>query len=632
MFRRFASREGNDTMSLLGNAAIARGAMEAGVQFVAAYPGTPSTEIVEALRSVGKELDIYVEWSVNEKVAMEVAASAAISGLRTLFAAKHVGLNVAADPMMTLSLSLGIVGGMVIVVADDPSCHSSQNEQDSRFMARMANMPCLEPADIEEAKDMTSHAFDISEQFGVPMMVRSTTRISHSKGNVTLEPILDEKREPNFQKDYKRWVCIPSNTRVNHERVINQRDQIREWLPGSGLNFIDNADAEKKEYGIVTSGISYSYIKEALDFLGVEVPILKFGMVWPIERKILSDFADMVDKIIVIEEVEPYLETIIAHELTILNKKNELLGKYRGEVTPRTLELNGLLVAKGLQTYLGGTLPPQPDHTIYESIIPHIPNRPPVLCAGCPHRNTFRAMRKAIGSKGIYNSDIGCYTLGDPNLTNTCLDMGGSIAMASGFGKLYTDRPVVAIIGDSTFFHSGMTGLVNAVYNKSRLLLTIVDNRITAMTGMQDNPGSGKTALGDAAPIIDIEGICKAVGANYVKTIDPFDLHAIEATFKEAIETLDDGVAVIVSRQACAMEERRIRRKEGIIKFYTIDADLCDGCGRCIRIGCPAIEPSEELNEKGKPKMIIDPEVCNACGLCVYECTRDAIQLVEIAK
>jgi len=566
---------------LSGNEAVARGAYEAGARFAAAYPGTPSTEILEEIAS--SYPDIYSEWSVNEKVALEVAIGASLGGIRALVAMKHVGLNVAADPLMTSSYT-GVNGGLVIVSADDPGMHSSQNEQDNRFYAKFANVPMLEPADSQEAKDFTRMAFDISEEFDTPVIIRMTTRICHGRSRVEL----GERMEPGpvgYAKDERKYVMIPAYARARHTEVEKRRLRLERFSESTELNRVEFNDVS---IGIISSGVAYQYAREVYP----EASFLKLGVTNPLPRGKIMEFAGRVKRLIVVEELEPFLEDQI-RALGV-----DVIGK---EKVPRVGELSPELLRSALEGH--GSPSPVSD----------IPPRPPVMCPGCPHRGVFHVLRKL---KMIVTGDIGCYTLSvlPPLRTmDTCICMGASIGAALGLERALGDessRRTVAVLGDSTFVHSGITGLVNAVYNRSNSTVIILDNRTTAMTGHQDNPGTGRTLRGERTKRLDFIRLSKAIGVKNVYKVDPYDLAETEDAIREA--TSRPGASVVVAERECALLSRA---GSGTSE---VDSELCVGCGLCLKLGCPAIGSD---GDKAK----IDPILCYGCGVCSQVCPKGAI-------
>jgi indolepyruvate ferredoxin oxidoreductase, alpha subunit len=569
---------------MLGNEAFARGAYEAGVRVISSYPGTPSTEITE---NAVQYNDIYVEWAPNEKVAAEVAIGAGIAGARALSCMKHVGLNVAADPFFTVAYT-GVNGGIVFIVADDNGCHSSQNEQDSRFYARSAGVPMLEPASPQECKDFVKLAFEYSEKYDTPVLIRSNTRISHSRGIVELaDPVDAPLRE--YTKDFTKYVAMPAMARKLH---IAQEARLKSFEDDSNRFYVNEIVMREQSIGIVTSGICYQYVQEALP----EASILKLATVYPLPMELIREFATKVDKLVVIEEGQPIIEEQIRAAGIPASGKN--LFSIQGEYS-----VNGIKKAFGK---------PVAEHMPQENA----PVRPPLMCAGCPHRAVFYLLNKL---KKTVIGDIGCYTLGSlppTSAMDTCLCMGASISMAHGFEKARGEedgKKVVAVIGDSTFFHSGITGLINMRYNNCPGTVLILDNRITGMTGHQDNPSTGKNARGDHAPMIDIVGLVAACGAQSIREVDPFDLKDMEATIAE--ECQKDVLSVIISKRPCALI---VKQPDRVFEI----TDECKKCKTCMRIGCPAIEIQGD-------SLMIFADRCVGCGLCVKVCPFGAIKEVQ---
>ncbi len=597
----------------LGNEAIARGAIEAGIKVFAAYPGTPSSEISVALNAAAPELGFYAEWSANEKVAMEIAYAASISGKRSMTACKHVGLNVAADVFYSF-MYMGSKAGMVVVVGDDPNCFSSQNEQDSRWLGVSANFVVLEPSDPHEAKEFTKRAFDISEKFETPILLRSTTRISHARSDVLFNKYENDfgYNDGKFEKT-GQYKCLPSLARANHPKLVAKMDRIKEWIHESGLTKVEGP--EEHEFGIITSGISYAYVKDALRMLDADLPILKLGMVSPLDEKSIIDFVKAKKQIIFIEEVDPYLEDRISALLLQKGIFVKTHGKHNG-ITKRYHELNSLLVAEGIGKVIGKkTQDITPILKAEEAIKEFVPVRPPLFCAGCQHRAAFYEMLKVVKKNGgIFASDIGCYSL-DPWITDTIVCMGASIGMANGFSRVITDKPVFAIIGDSTFFHTGLPALANAVYNKANFTVLVLDNRMTAMTGFQPNPTED----------IPIENVAKGMGVEHILIFDPYDVEKAKATIEEAMKY--QGPTVLIMRKVCANEWwRQTRRKGEKIETYFVDPDKCITCGIClVQYQCPAISWSIDTNSKGKKYAVIDPSMCTGCGVCSQICPTGAI-------
>ena len=566
---------------MLGNEAFARGAYEAGVTVAAAYPGTPSTEITE---NAAKYEEIYAEWSPNEKVALEVAIGAALGGARTLCCMKHVGLNVAADPLFTVSYT-GINGGLIIIVADDPGMHSSQNEQDSRFYARSAHVPMLEPADSMEAKEYVKLAYEMSEKFDTPVLVRSNTRLSHSQGVVDLCDREDVPLKP-YEKNIAKYVMMPGMARKRHVVVEERMEAIKVYADTMDINSVEYKDTK---IGVITSGVTYNYVKEALG----DVSILKLGMVYPLPEAKIREFAEKVDKLYVVEELEPFIE----NQIKMMGI--DVIGK-------EIFSIQGEYSANMIAEKIGGM-----KKEIHNPGA--LPQRPPVMCPGCPHRGVYYMLKKlGISATG----DIGCYTLGalPPHFgIDTTVCMGASIGMAMGMekarGKDFA-RKLVAVIGDSTFFHSGITGLVDMVYNGATSTVMILDNSTTGMTGHQDHPATGRNIKGDIAYAIDIPSLVKSIGVKNVRIVDPFDLKALEHALKE--ETAREELSVVITKRPCALLEK------STAKPYRI-TDKCKECGLCLKLGCPAIEKTVD-------GMRINESLCNGCGLCENVCPFGAIE------
>lgn len=598
----------------LGNEAIARGAIESGVQVFAAYPGTPSSEASTALIAAAPKLGYYAEWSTNEKVAFETAFAASITGVRAMTACKHVGMNVLADALFSAAY-MGTTGGLVVLAADDPNCFSSQNEQDSRWLGVTAQVPVLEPSNPQEAKEFTKLAFEISEKFEQIMILRSTTRISHARADIEFNEFESNFRKGEFEKS-SRYICLPALARANHPKLVAKLEEIKKWIPESGLSVIEGP--EDNEYGVITSGISYSYLKDALELLERDVPILKLGMIAPLDEQTILEFAKNKKNIIFIEEVDSYLED----RISALLLQNGITPKIHGKctsITNRYHELNSRIVAEGLQGVIGGELESVSEiKAISEETNEFVPFRPPLFCPGCQHRAAFWELSKVVRkNKGIFASDIGCYSL-DPWVTDTILCMGGGISMANGFARVITDKPIFAFIGDSTFFHTGLPALANAVYQKANINILVLDNRMTAMTGFQPNP----------TEMLDIADVAKALGVEYVVEFDPYDFENGKKTFEDALK--HEGPTVIIMRKICANEWwRQTRRRGEKIEVYSSDPETCTSCGTClVQYQCPAIHWSIDTNSKGKNYSVIDPSMCTGCGVCAQVCPFDAISKV----
>jgi indolepyruvate ferredoxin oxidoreductase, alpha subunit len=599
---------------LTGNEAIARAAYEAGVKVATAYPGTPSTEILE---NISGYKSIYCQWSVNEKVAMEVASGASIAGARTLVAMKHVGLNVAADPFITLSYT-GVNGGLVIVSADDPYMHSSQNEQDNRFYAKFAKVPMLEPSDSQEALDMTKAAFEISEQFDTPVLLRTTTRISHSRSLVKVgEKIKLSGRK--YVKDSKKYVMIPSYGRIRHELLLERWARLSEFSESKELNkvYLPGGENAVAKIGIITSGVSYQYAREIFS----NIPILKLLITNPLPERTIREFAKGKHLIIIIEELEPFLE----EQVKLMGLDSNITGK---EYFPQYGELNldtadrvyGQLFGtelineneEGYKGKLNAAPIPEPDNKLCE-LPGDIPQRPPVLCAGCPHRSVFYILKKL---KTVVMGDIGCYTLSVlPPLSalDSCLCMGAGIGQALGMEKADPNLrgKIVSVIGDSTFFHSGITPLIDNAYNNGTGLILILDNSTTAMTGHQVHPGVGKTLSGNDTVELKPEYFAKAAGVKNIRVVDPYDLKLLEKVLRQELER--NELSVVVCRRICALLEKVDKNN-----IVTIDQAKCDKCGVCIRFGCPAIQLRDGI-------YTINELQCTGCDVCEVVCKKGAI-------
>ena len=588
---------------LMGNEAIALGAIHAGVNLVSGYPGTPSTEILETVAKQNKG-DIYVEWSVNEKAALEVAAGAAYAGARTLVTMKQVGLNVASDPLMSLAY-VGVKGGMVIVSADDPGPISSQTEQDTRHFAKFAKLPVFDPSSPEEAYKMIGDAFSYSEKYQTPVLFRPTTRVCHGCADVEIKDSYEKHTAEGFVKDTKRWVIFPRSSYLNHIKLEKRYDTLSDDFSDYEMNFTENE--QKSEIGIACSGISYAYVKEALSALNISVPLLKIATAYPFPEKKALSFMENVKQVLCFEELDPVLET----ELTLLCGKHHLPLTIRGKKTGDNVLAGENSVAEIKKSVSRALNLPIPEEKAPE--MPPLPVRPPVLCAGCPHRASFYAVKQAMkGKKAVFSGDIGCYTLGNAmplDMVDTCLCMGADVTMAQGLHRAEPDAVHFSFIGDSTFFASGITGGVNAVYNGTDIVLIVLDNSTTAMTGHQPHPGTGVTMMGDVAQKISIQKILEAIGVS-VTVADPLDLKSAISAVKDAAE--QKGVRAIIFKSPCIA----VTKPSG---GYTV-TDSCIGCKKCIKeLGCPAVV----LNSG---KVEIEPSLCFGCGVCAKVCPVSAIK------
>ncbi|MGI6727691.1 MAG: indolepyruvate ferredoxin oxidoreductase subunit alpha [Anaerovoracaceae bacterium] len=581
---------------LTGNEAIARGAYEAGLIFASAYPGTPSTEILENLANYKDCL--YCEWAPNEKVALEAAIGASIAGVRSLAAMKHVGVNVAADPLFTFAYT-GVTGGCVLVSADDPGMHSSQNEQDNRNYATSAKVLMLEPSDSSEAKEFTKLAFALSEKFDTPVLLRVTTRICHSKSLVEI----GERIEPahvKYEKNIKKFVATPANGKVMRRKIIDRIAAMEDYSNQTEINF---TEYNGNEIGVISAGVAYQYAKEVF---GPEASYLKLGMTYPMPMNLIREFAGKVKKLYVIEEMEPYMENAIR------NAGIDCIGK---SLIPEMDELNTDIVRRAVFGTEAETI-----HTEQEAVV-----RPPTLCAGCPHRAFFYVISKM--KDVMITGDIGCYTLGSAaplSAIDTCICMGASISAGHGASKAFkqigTDSKIISVIGDSTFFHSGITGLMDVVYNKGNTVTVILDNRITGMTGHQENPGSGFTLMGEPAPQVDIPSLCKALGVKEenIYTLNPFDIKVVQEVLKGAFDKGEPSV--IILKWPCVLkkytEQENLDYKRPTKKYY-INQEKCKKCLACTKTGCPAICTGEKVE--------IVSQACTGCSLCKQVCPFDAI-------
>ena len=607
-----------ETHLLLGNEAIARGIIEAGVGVMATYPGTPSSEIADTLSAIAKDAGLYMEYSTNEIVATEVAAGAAMSGVRSAVAMKHVGLNVAADAFMTLAYT-GVRAGMLVVSADDPYAFSSQNEQDNRRYALLSGVPMLEPSNPQEAKDMVLHGLELSETLELPCLMRTTTRVNHVRGPVKFGAIRKPKLEGEFLKDVQRFVMVPAHARVRHRVLLEKMKAAKDLSESSPYNRVVR---EGTELGIITSGAAYNYVMDAVEAMNVDAGVLKLGMTHPLPERLIGEFASQFDEVLVVEELEPYLETQTRSIAKEYAPKTKIYGKLNAELLPRLGELSTALVVQALSRLLDRETPVNFEeiNQKYREATRRLPPRPPVMCPGCPHRASFYAIKKATGRKVVCTTDIGCYALGiQPPLRvgDALICMGASLGLACGISKATNSR-TVAVVGDSTFFHAAIPGLINAAYNKHKITVAVLDNETTAMTGDQPHPGTGITGMGVPGKRILIEEVAKACGADYVKVVNPFNLKEATETFKEALQV--DGVSVVVFRQPCRLLVVRKARKEGKKLPVAVVTDDCTNCKTCIEdFGCPAFYIKDGA-------ILIDPLLCTGCMVCVQVCPYGAIK------
>jgi len=590
---------------LMGNEAIALGAIRAGVNVVTGYPGTPSTEVLETIAH-NNPGDIYVEWSVNEKSAMEMAAGAAYSGARSLVTMKQVGLNVASDPLMSLAY-IGVKGGMVVLVADDPGPFSSQTEQDTRHFARFSNLPVLDPSTPEEAYEMIQYAFELSEMVELPVFLRPTTRVCHACGTIDVVDERNEHKPEGFVKDPK-WVIFPSLAYRKHLHIEQLQHKLSDVF--SELRF--NKVYGEGKLGIAASGVAYTYVVEAVEKLKANVKVFKVGTPYPLPKAMAEDFLTGLEEVLVFEELDPVVE----EELAMLNAANQQQIKILGKKTqhlPFAGEYTFELVYEVLAKFIGVVI----EESYKKSTIPALPVRQPVLCAGCPHRASFYAVKMAMkGQKAVFSGDIGCYTLGNAKpleMVDTCLCMGAGITVAQGIKRTEPDTKAIAFIGDSTFFHTGIPGIINAVYNNTDITVVILDNSTTAMTGHQPHPGIGKTMMNSISNKIDIYGLVKACGVGHIVKGDPLDFKNSVEIIKQAVDY--KGPSVVIFEAPCIA----LFKPTAMYKI----SEKCTNCKKCINtIGCPAISTADG-------KVQIEPSLCYGCGLCTNVCPFNAIGRCE---
>jgi indolepyruvate ferredoxin oxidoreductase, alpha subunit len=591
-----SSRKTNEQKPpLMGNEAIARGVWEAGVKVASAYPGTPSTEILE---NIGEfpESDIEAEWATNEKVAMDIAIGGSFAGVRSFAAMKHVGLNVALDSLMSMTY-IGVNGGLVIAVCDDPGIHSSQNEQDTRLLAQLAMIPVLEPSDAQEALEFTRLSFELSEKFDTPVIVRSTTRLSHTRSQVRLGS-RQEIEPKQFNEDPTKNVMIPSHARQRHPHLLKREENLMDHFSRDVINRIETGS---EEYGIVTSGICYSYVKE----VAPEASVLKLGATWPLSNELLKEFCNSVKRVLVVEELEPVIENAIQRLGLAVEGKS---------LFPRTGEFSPDIVRQGLEN--AALLPKKKRKEIP---VTEVLTRPPVLCAGCPHTSGYMAIR---ANNARVAGDIGCYTLAaiEPlRSIDTTVAMGSSIGNAVGMWKAGTQtQPIVATIGDSTFLHGGIPPLIDAVYNQADITVVLLDNHTVAMTGGQDNPATGITLRGKETERINLEQLVTAIGVKWVRVVDSYNLGNLYQQMQEAIRFR--GVSVVISDRPCVLDPVKIKGPA-----FVVQAVSCTGCQSCMNLGCPALVWTDEMFE-GHHKVDIDGELCMGCSICAQICPTDAIK------
>ncbi len=587
---------------LSGNEAIALATWHSGAGMAVGYPGTPSTETLEYLARITSASDIDVEWSTNEKVAMDVAMGASLAGDRVIVTTKHVGLNVAMDSFVT-SPFLGVNGGLVVLDADDPGMHSSQNEQDNRYIARFAGVPMLEPSDSQEAYEFTRAAFELSEQWDTLVMLRMTTRVSHSRSKVVPEPP-KSLRVGEFQRNQRKYVMLPANARVRHLAHLERLSKMEEWAEQAPYN---KEEMRSSSIGVVTSGISYQYVRDVVP----DASVFKLGLTFPLPKERLKSFASKVERLFVVEELEPYLKEALAIS-GVVAEGAEFFPRH-GELSPRSVrdgfQRAGVLEAPDEKVPRGGSSSP----------LPAVGPRFPLLCSGCSHATPFFILRKL---DAVVAGDIGCYTLGatEPlSAMDTCLSMGSSIGIATGLAKAGTTggRPVVAVLGDSTFLHAGIPPLIDAVHREANITVVILDNGTTAMTGGQPHPATSTGIRGQSAPKVDIAALCSAIGVNMVSVVDPYDVGATSRALLNAISK--DGVSVVITARSCVESPVKSRGQA-----YLVDANLCDGCQLCMNLGCPAL--GWDFSSEKMPRRIrIDAALCSGCTVCAQICPQGAI-------
>jgi len=608
------TRTPNEKLLLIGNEAIVRGALESGVGFASTYPGTPSSEIGDTFFKIAREAGMYFEYSINEKVALEVAVGAAHSGVRSICSMKHVGLNVAADGFMTL-IYTGTNAGMIVVCADDPACHSSQNEQDNRCYSRLSHVPMMEPSTPLEAFERTKAGFEVSEELRTPLLMRTTTRVNHTSGIITTGEFPGIRKKGYFEKDPQRFVVIPAHARIRHRELAKMEGRAREISENSPFNFVQGSG----RLGIVTSGVAYAYVHDLLDAndLWDRVSVLKLGMTWPLPERMIKKFFGSVDSILVAEELEMFLEDQVkalaqeeGNSLKIYGKKTGHFSE-QGEFDPDT-------IGEALGSYLGF------DYRKPDAMeIPDLPVRPPTLCPGCPHRATYFAAKKAADKDAIFSNDIGCYALGvqEPlRAADTIMCMGGGAGMAGGFSKA-SDQQVLAFAGDSTFFHSGIPALINGVHNRHNFVFVVLDNRTTAMTGQQPHPGLPIDGMRNEAPAADIEKVARGCGVEDLHVINPMNLENAIETFEKALAY--DGFSMVIALEPCALMAARDRRRVGESRnVWAVNQETCRKCKVCINtFACPA------MYVQGKD-VFINELLCDGCGVCAQVCPFGAIEEV----
>ncbi len=614
------SKEKGKKILLMGNEAIVRGALESGVGFASTYPGTPSSEVGDTFSMIARNAGMYFEYSTNEKVALEAAIGAAFSGVRSMVSMKQFGVNVAADSLMPLAY-VGPNAGMVILAADDPGCWSSaQSEQDTRYYARLGHIPMLEPSNPQECKDFVKLAYKLSEKFEMPVFVRTTTRVSHGRGVVKLGELVKRKTKGFFKKDMKKYDNLPPRTMELHEEVLKKIETIRGISEKTKINFIENK-GRRSDWGIIVSGVPYNYVMDALEDFNLRIPVLKLSLTYPLPTKKIQDFIKRYRSVLIVEELEPILEEEVKRLAKNINPKLKVYGK---NILPKSGEYKEEIIIHAIERLTKRKFRIGFEQHLERYKKLKMPRRFAVMCAGCPHRATFWAVKLAAGRDTIFGGDIGCYILGmfpPYNLTDFVFSMGASAGIVHGIKKA-TFQKTIAFLGDSTFFHAGIPGLVNIVFNESNPLVIIVDNRITGMTGHQPNPGTWRTGMGEPSRHIRIEDIVRAVGVKNVKVVDPFNIPKMIKTVRKFLKKKD--VSVIVAKRECRLlTVRRFRKLNKKLPKYGINLKKCKRCGTCLYLfACPAIY-------KEGDEYKIDKNLCTGCGVCTQICPNNAIRAVK---
>ena len=614
------SNERGKKILLMGNEAIVRGALESGVGFASTYPGTPASEVGDTFSMIARNAGIYFEYSTNEKVALEAAMGASFSGVRSIVSMKQYGVNVAADSLMPLAY-VGPNAGMVVMVADDPGCWSSaQSEQDTRYYARLGHIPMLEPSNPQQCIDFVKIAFNLSEKFQVPVLVRTTTRVSHGRGVVRLGELVRGKTKGFFKKDMNKYNMLPPHTMEKHEKVLEKIEKIGEISEKSKINFVENAGI-RSDWGIIASGVSYNYVMDALEDLNIKIPVLKLSLTYPLPTQKIQNFIKRYKSVLIVEELEPILEEEINRLAKNVNPKLRVYGK---NILPKSGEYKEEMIINAVERITKKKFRIGFEEHLKKYKKLDIPVRFAIMCPGCPHRATFWAVKLATGKDTVFGGDIGCYILGmfpPYDLTDFFFAMGSSAGVIHGIKKT-TFQKAIDFLGDSTFFHAGIPGLINMVFNKSNPLIIVMDNRITAMTGHQPNPGGGMTGMGEVTKQIRIEDIARACGVKNVKVVDPFNVTKMIKTVRKFLKKKD--VSVIVAKRECRLlTVRRVREFNKKLQKFEINQKKCKRCGTCLYFfACPAIYKEGDDYK-------IDKNLCTGCGVCAQICPYNAIRAVK---